>query len=319
MRDRGMSEQRETHAGGYRGRHRQGEVSHAVFALVGTIVGGGCLSLPWALDQCGYALGLGCLCLACSMACVSVHFLLAAARRHGGLRSYNEVMRVVGGRWAEGLTIFCVVITTFLTLVANQLLLRQLLSPLAAHYLLGRKSAEPLSHWEAVAVGSIAVLFVLPLTFLPTLNSLRHVGFLSVASVTTLVVVMMIKAAQCVPPPYDEAPSEALLSFPPDPLLLALSSAPVATVATPLVAPSARAATHPPLPEVEDDHNAVADPHGAAHLRLRLPLLLLGPANRRGAARPVPPPYELDPTPRFWGELLSLRWRRHGGLLVRAV
>ena len=197
-RPRLASVQAETFVGGYYASNRRGEVWHAVLSLVGTVVGGGSLSVPWAVDKAGFALGLGLLVIAAFFSAASVQFLLSAARRRGGLRTYDEVLCVAAGRWAQALTVFSVVFTTFLTLVANQILLRQLLQPLA-HLASGRV----LSHWEAVGLGSAAVALVIPLTFLPTLNSLRHVGLFSVTAVSTLVVVLAVRAARCKPSAHD--------------------------------------------------------------------------------------------------------------------
>ena len=192
--------QAEIFAGGFHSKQRRGEISHAVLALVGTIVGGGSLSIPWAIDKCGFALGIGLLVLFAAVSGLSVHLLLSAARRHGGLHSYDEVLRVAAGRWAEAVTILSVVLTTFLTLVANQLLLRQLLAPLAALVL-----SRTLTRWEAVALGCSAVALVVPLTFLSSLNSLRHVGLLSVTAVCTLVVLVIVNAGMCDPADYHNA------------------------------------------------------------------------------------------------------------------
>ena len=101
---------------------------------------------------------------------------------------------MAAGRWAQAATILSVILTTFLTLVANQLLLRQLLRPLASLV-----AGRALSSVEAVVVSCSAVALVVPLTFLPTLNSLRHVGLLSVIAIMGLVIVISIKSASCVP------------------------------------------------------------------------------------------------------------------------
>ena len=154
------SEQADIFAGGFHSKSRRGEVSHAVLSLVGTIVGGGSLSIPWAVNQAGFAMGLGLLVVAAFISCISVHFLLGSARRYGGLRSYDHVLLVAAGRPGQIATILSVVLTTFLTLVANQLLLRQLLSPLAGQIL-----HRELTHWEAVGLGCGAVTLVVPLTF----------------------------------------------------------------------------------------------------------------------------------------------------------
>ena len=49
--------------GGFSSQGRHSEVWHAVVALVATIVGGGSLSVPWAVAKSGFAMGLALLSL----------------------------------------------------------------------------------------------------------------------------------------------------------------------------------------------------------------------------------------------------------------
>jgi hypothetical protein len=118
--------QSEGFVGGYHSPDRRLALHSGVFSLVGTLVGGGTLSVPWAVTQSGIALGLVLL-LAFGMAsALSVQFLLSAARRCGGLRTYDEVLERACGRWGRLATMAAVLLTCFFTLVANQILLRQL-------------------------------------------------------------------------------------------------------------------------------------------------------------------------------------------------
>lgn len=179
---------------------RRSEIYHGSITLVATIVGGGTLSVPWAVAQSGLALGVGSLALLAAFAGLSVHFLLSSARRYGGLRSYEEVLQAALGRWAKELSAWSVVLTCFMTLVANQILLRQLVVPLASAYVLHR----PLTRWQEVGLGAGLVAAVVPLTFLKTLRALRHVSLLSVASTAVLVFVIAFKGFGCTPPPDAE-------------------------------------------------------------------------------------------------------------------
>lgn len=191
---------------------RKSEIWHGVLTLVATIVGGGTLSVPWAVAQAGVALGLGTLVLLSAFAALSVHFLLSSARRYGGLRSYEEVTHAAMGRWAKELSAWSVVITCFMTLCANQILLRQLVVPLAAAYVLHR----PLSPSEELMLGGGLVAAVVPLTYLTTLRALRHVSLLSVGSVCVLVLVIAYKGFfDC---KSDAPPAGPIAPVPPVPL-----------------------------------------------------------------------------------------------------
>ena len=135
-----------------------------------TICGGGSLSIPWAFAQSGLTAGLIILILSALLSAMGVHFLLCGARRAGGLKSFDSVLEAALGPWARIFTIWAVVITCFLTLIANSLLLRQLAAPLAAEYVLERS----LTRSEEVILGSGLVSIVVPCTYLNTLHSLRH-------------------------------------------------------------------------------------------------------------------------------------------------
>ena len=232
-------DQMDTHAGGYYSIHRRGEVRHGILALVSTICGGGSLSIPWAFAKSGIVAGLAILCTSAALSALGVHFLLGGARRAGGLRTFDQVLEAALGPWARSLTIWSVVATCFLTLVANSLLLRQLVVPLTAEYVLLR----PLSRTEEVVLGSSLVGMVIPLTFMTTLNSLRHVSLVSVTTVFALVLVLAYKGFGCAPadssPPVDavaavasadtltllaHASKVALHAPPPPPLLLVSTS-----------------------------------------------------------------------------------------------
>ena len=189
--------QQDVFVGGYHSAHRRGEVSHGILALVSIICGGGSLSIPWAMAKSGLALGLAILTASATLSGMGVHFLLGGARRAGGLRTFDEVLEAALGPWARALTVWSVVITCFLTLVANSLLLRQLAAPLASQFVLGR----PMARSEQVLLGSCLVLAVVPLTFMTTLNSLRHVSLLSVTSVVGLVGVLAYEGLSCPAPP----------------------------------------------------------------------------------------------------------------------
>ena len=135
--------QADTHAGGYDSVHRRGEVSHGIVALVSTIVGGGSLTLPWAFAMTGVGAGMVILSLSAVLSGLGVHFLLSGARRAGGLRTFDQVLEAALGTWASALTIWSVVCTCWLTLVANSLLLRQLVVPLASSLIFSRELSRP--------------------------------------------------------------------------------------------------------------------------------------------------------------------------------
>ncbi len=154
----------------YRSPQRRGNVRGGVANLVGTIIGGGTLSLPWAFRKSGVVVGF---CLLVGSACLcdaAVYFLLSAARRAGGLRTYDEVLARAFGRPGRLASLWSIAATCFFTIVGYNVLVRQLVAPLAQHFLLHR----PLSNLESIVSGSGLVLAMLPLTFYSSLRSEEH-------------------------------------------------------------------------------------------------------------------------------------------------
>ena len=149
--------------------------------LVGTIIGGGTLSLPWAFRQSGVLIGLIVLGLSAISCDVSIYFLLSAARRSGGMRTYDEVVDAAFGRPGKLMALWSVVLTCFFSIVAYGVLLRGLISPLLARYVIGHS----LSDGESIIAGSASLLVMLPFTFFRSLNSLRHVSLMQVRPCTT--------------------------------------------------------------------------------------------------------------------------------------
>ena len=81
--DRRMSETALTLTPGFHAQMRKLEPTHAIFNLVSTIMGGGVLSLPYALSKTGIIAGLTLIIMAAAMSDFSVYLLVAAARRTG--------------------------------------------------------------------------------------------------------------------------------------------------------------------------------------------------------------------------------------------
>ena len=59
---------------------RRGEIYGGVLNLVGTIIGGGTLSLPWAFRQTGVLVGMCILVVSACCCDASVYYLVSAAR-----------------------------------------------------------------------------------------------------------------------------------------------------------------------------------------------------------------------------------------------
>lgn len=112
---------------------RTGTLSSAIFNLIATMVGGGVLSLPYALDKAGVVLGLVYLIVAALLSAYSIRLLLSCSRRSGAT-SYEEVALKSFGVRAQYFTMALVIALTYLAIIAYLILARDLASPLIESY-----------------------------------------------------------------------------------------------------------------------------------------------------------------------------------------
>jgi amino acid permease len=163
----------------------------SVFNLVATMVGGGSLSIPFALAQTGVALGVGYLGASAAVSVYTFRLLLSCSRRSGG-QTYEECGERAFGRPVKLLTMWLVFFMTFLAAVAYGILARDLASPLVENYILGHASSTRTHNLIALCLIGV----VSPLTFLRSLHQLSYSSLVSMCALSFLSVVMVVKCAQ---------------------------------------------------------------------------------------------------------------------------
>eukprot|EP00903_Cladosiphon_okamuranus_P007874 g7611.t1 len=170
---------------------RQGTVTGAVATLLGTLLGGGVLSLPFALRRSGIISGAILLVLTAVATDFTVFTLVSCSRRSGG-STYESVADVAFGRRAKLLCMALVICVTYLPLVGYTILLRDLLAPLL-EVMMGKE----LGGQARNIMVSVLVVLIYPACTLKTLTALRHLSLLSVLAVTLLTVFIGIRAGEC--------------------------------------------------------------------------------------------------------------------------
>eukprot|EP00931_Biecheleriopsis_adriatica_P010222 TRINITY_DN11130_c1_g1_i1.p1 TRINITY_DN11130_c1_g1~~TRINITY_DN11130_c1_g1_i1.p1 ORF type:complete len:672 (-),score=110.82 TRINITY_DN11130_c1_g1_i1:40-2055(-) len=165
----------------------------ATFSLVATMVGGGVLSLPYAMSQCGLVFGTICLFLAAVISGWTLDMLVDCARATGR-DSFELVGHAAFGETSRKVTIALVFLICWLTMVAYFVLLTDLLVPLAelAMPSLVEMSAEVVRR-EVVCV---AALLLSPMCFKSSLSALRFMCFASVGSVMVVAAAVGFRAVQ---------------------------------------------------------------------------------------------------------------------------
>jgi len=166
---------------------RQVKQHSAVFSLVSTIIGGGVLSLPYAMSKCGLVLGGLMFIFAAAMNGFTVDLLVNSSRRTG-LESYERLAFGVFGTPATLIVAAMLFILTFFITIAYIILLGDLVVPIL----------EWLSGLDIGVLGKkltqiIAIVLVFPLTLKRNFYGLKYAAAFSVVSVVFLCGVLLVK------------------------------------------------------------------------------------------------------------------------------
>jgi amino acid permease len=190
--DRRMSETALTLTPVFHSQMRKLQPTHAIFNLVSTIMGGGVLSLPYALSQTGIIAGVTLIVVAAAMSDFSVYLLVAAARRKN-CTSYETLAEECGGRKAKLLVITLVFGLTWLCEVGYLLLVGELALEVASGFLEMGNDPEVLNYWRIICT-ICCTISILPLCFFDKLHALRYTSFISILSVLLLTVSVIVRS-----------------------------------------------------------------------------------------------------------------------------
>jgi amino acid permease len=172
---------------------RQGTIPSAVFNLISTILGGGVLSLPFAIRCMGLLPGVIMLLLVAAAADSSVYTLVSCSRRSGA-QTFEGVAQVAFGRGAKLIGCLLIASVTFLPLVAYTVLLRDLASPMAEQYIFGRS----LSLNARNGLTTLLVALASPACAMQDLNALNFLSALCVLATFILALAVTVRSAECV-------------------------------------------------------------------------------------------------------------------------
>eukprot|EP00928_Gymnodinium_smaydae_P010695 TRINITY_DN14029_c0_g2_i1.p1 TRINITY_DN14029_c0_g2~~TRINITY_DN14029_c0_g2_i1.p1 ORF type:complete len:591 (+),score=119.03 TRINITY_DN14029_c0_g2_i1:245-1774(+) len=173
---------------------RQGSLGSSIFSLVATMVGGGVLSLPYAMSQCGLALGTVALLVSGAASGWTMDMMVECARRTG-CDSFELVGHAAFGERGRSITIALVFVICWLTMIAYFVLLADLLFPLVdfvAPDIVSWAGSTDLARHGIILAGG---LLLSPMCFKNSLSSLRFLCFASVGSVVFVATVIISRAA----------------------------------------------------------------------------------------------------------------------------
>jgi len=172
---------------GFSAAERQVKKNSAVFSLVTTIIGGGVLSLPYAMYKCGLVLGGVMFILASAMNGFTVDLLVNSSRRTG-LESYERLAFGAFGTLATLMTAAMNFILTFFITIAYIILLGDLLVPI-----LEWVSGLDIGIFGKRLTEIIAIILVFPLTLKRNFHGLKYEAIFAVVSVVFLCGVLFVK------------------------------------------------------------------------------------------------------------------------------
>lgn len=172
---------------------RFGSVTGAVINLISTVIGGGVLSLPFALRHTGLVPGLILLFATAVASDYSVYTLVSCSRRSGA-QSFEDVAGAAFGRYAKSFCTGLMIAVTFIPLVAYLILMRDLVSPIVELYIVGHEMTRTTRNLVAVALAII----VTPACLLQSLNGLKTLSLVSIIAIIVLGVALMTRSVECV-------------------------------------------------------------------------------------------------------------------------
>ena len=157
----------------------EGSTKASVFNLTSTIIGGGCLSIPYAFACTGLAVGVIMLLVMSSASAYSAYLLLSCARRCGG-KNYEDIAIYIYGRTGGTIVNFLVFLLVYLACIGYIVLMGDLLTQLIPPIF-------PSDDWlNRVAMMGSCVVVIYPVTLLRNLSALRITSFVSVLAIMFL-------------------------------------------------------------------------------------------------------------------------------------
>mmetsp|Transcript_25304 Transcript_25304/g.80429 ORF Transcript_25304/g.80429 Transcript_25304/m.80429 type:complete len:634 (+) Transcript_25304:81-1982(+) len=166
----------------------------ATFSLVATMVGGGVLSLPFAMSRSGLAVGTLALLLSGCASGWTLELLVECARSTGR-DTFELVGHAAFGEFGRKITLTMVFVICWLSMIAYFVLIGDLLHPTAELVLPALKHIGSPETVRRVVL-AVAALALSPMCFKNNLAALRFMCFASVGSVLLVTCIVTIRAAE---------------------------------------------------------------------------------------------------------------------------
>mmetsp|Transcript_38379 Transcript_38379/g.110935 ORF Transcript_38379/g.110935 Transcript_38379/m.110935 type:complete len:521 (+) Transcript_38379:97-1659(+) len=175
-----------------------------IFNLLNTMIGGGVLGLPFAVQQTGIAAGGLLLLLIAGITDISAWMLLVSVDATREL-SFAMVAEKLYGRWL-GVCVDCAVLfNNFGTLVSYVVILGDLIPPFMTYL-----DAPATLQDHRIVLSAIALCALLPLSLLRSMGALRHVSLLCLLMILMFSLILIAMGTGCIALPQ---PTDARLEY----------------------------------------------------------------------------------------------------------
>eukprot|EP01083_Nonionella_stella_P178010 627562_1 len=170
---------------------RQQSAKAGIFNLISTIIGGGALSLPFAISRCGIVLGFSLLIISAILSAFSFDILIATSRRTGAM-TYQQIGHFAFGKKGSLLVTVLILVVTYVSSIAYCVLIGDLIKPAICGIF---KIDENTPSLREIVI-AVAILCVSPFCYMRKIGALKYTSVISMTSITILTAIITIKTLQ---------------------------------------------------------------------------------------------------------------------------
>eukprot|EP01084_Bolivina_argentea_P200164 342318_1 len=165
------------------------------------MIGGGVLSLPYAISRSGLLLGFILLTLSAITSVFSFDILVSSSRRTGAM-TYQQIAFFAFGPNIQSIITFLLLCLTLTCGIAYCVLVGDLIKPIVC-YLFSISPTECSSEWLRRLIIAVGIFCVVPFCYMRQIKALKYTSIISITSVIILSAIIAIKTATHFDKPHD--------------------------------------------------------------------------------------------------------------------
>lgn len=162
-----------------------------IFNLISTMIGGGALSLPFAISRCGLVLGFSLLIISALLSIFSFDILIATSRRTGAM-TYQQIGFFAFGEKVSLFVTILILFNCYIAAIAYCVLIGDLIKPVVCFIFSIDESTETL---RRIIIAS-CILCVSPFCYMRQIGALKYTSIVSIISVSILTAIITYHTLQ---------------------------------------------------------------------------------------------------------------------------